>query len=693
MALTWSFVFEVCIIGTYTFHVSHGQKLLGDERAAAPVLNDTGEESALSDESLSRKIMDEEDIQAHLNAHSGGLTTWGRRRRRRRRCRRRRWRRRIPVHMRPDVVFAWVMRDRNKNHNMRKKLFKMKKHSRDGLIKGRKAIARLEKRYLRDIKKGLRLNLMLTKTEYKRFRKVKRKLADILIRSRLRVQDASKVSRLTISVAKAVRREQQMATEAAIKSEKIIKEALGVATKADCQAKAAIKYADLSNKINNVVTKEAVTTKREVGAANKKSSQTQKMSKEFSVVIQSALDEARAVIAKTEGLKGTQTAQQKEAMRLTKGVVDITGGIKKSDSTQSKIRKVIDTLEAQDKLNKRMQSVFEQNQRQLRKQLSQVKQNIAKVNQGSEKADKVSKRLSNMAIKVEEQIDNVEDMDDRMKVHLEDTADLAIGNENAREQLQEMQDTMEDTMEALAALSTGLEKQQVKMETRKVQIDKQNKDIDAHQKKILKASSRLQKHQGVINKAAKDNQIQSLKIRANVETLIKHEKVIKNIAQDQAEQAAMMAKHGLSDATNAENSLAKDQKGAVSSSKKMVGEHAKESKGIDHESEKATTMETKQRVLMTEAKEETAEIASEEKQIAEDEATVNEVHDGLSKTLKLYLFIMLGIVFALFGVVSVSIVRWRKINTEVDQLKSAHLAAIQQAQEETYYAEETYEET
>ena len=37
-------------------------------------------------------------------------------------------------------------------------------------------------------------------------------------------------------------------------------------------------------------------------------------------------------------------------------------------------------------------------------------------------------------------MDQVEDMDDRMQEHLENTEDLAIGNENAREELQDMQD-------------------------------------------------------------------------------------------------------------------------------------------------------------------------------------------------------------------------------------------------------------
>jgi len=260
---------------------------------------------------------------------------------------------------------------------------------------------------------------------------------------------------------------------------------------------------------------------------------------------------------------------------------------------------------------------------------------------------------------------------DRMEDHLEDTEDLAIGNENAREQLQEIQDTMEKTMEALTALSTGLEKQQVRMNKRKVQIADQNDEIDEHQAQIKKANERLQRHQDVVNKAAKDNAVQAVKIRANVANLIKQERIIENIAAEQGQQAALMAKHGLKMASDSTSKLQNAQNSAKSMSKKMATDHVAEVKGIDRESERSTRLEANERILMTQARTEKAEIDKEGQEIEKEEKHLKDVRQKAQDEHRMYFMLLIGINILLIVIIAASTARWQKINKEATEAKKS----------------------
>merc|ERR1719335_1223734 len=103
-----------------------------------------------------------------------------------------------------------------------------------------------------------------------------------------------------------------------------------------------------------------------------------------------------------------------------------------------------------------------------------------------------------------------------------------------------------------------------------------------------------------------------------------------------------------------ESDLARVQAGAMSSSKQMQSDHANESKGIDNEAKKATTLETRQRLLKAEVNTEKRDIGTQEKSVANEAENVKKVREKYTGNQKLAFFLILAIFISFLAVLGAS---------------------------------------
>jgi len=323
-------------------------------------------------------------------------------------------------------------------------------------------------------------------------------------------------------------------------------------------------------------------------------------------------------------------------------------GLAESKSFEEKLGGVIKALEVQDKLNKKTQTKFEANQQQISRQLADVQKAVAKADTNSQKSGDLSKRVHERAIKVEAQMDKIEDMSDALSHKLDEETDLAIGTESHREELEEMQDTMDKTLEAVTALSSGVEKQQQSMEVRRKKIEARDAEVAAHQRKIEHADEQLTAHVALINQATKDNKHQQIQIERNIATIKKHQKKIKELAEKQGTQTKTIAQQGLTSANNKNDYLLSTLKDNKYQATKLNKTFTSQNDTIHQAKAQAGRLENAQVLLSAEVGHQKENITEEEKNLTETEAGVKKLEEDDEKlnAAAMNILYAIGAVFA-----------------------------------------------